>query len=426
MSDPIRINRRWVLGATLVGAGSAACGNVAQGEGGIDVRDYGAKGDGIADDAAAFQRAIDTAAKQGGGVVTFGPGTYLMRYRASDDGDGGSAITLRSGVTLQGTDRDRCIIRVADRQHGPGTYARTIASKGEIARAALRSFTIDGNRAGQGQFKDDFGGGAVLLGWKGRCVEITVEDLVVRNAVGQGIMLQGSIENVSRRLRIANNRVEGTAFIGIQCSQFDGVSITGNRVLNCYDNGIDIYGDDTKGHSTVATSRNATITDNEIRGCSIGVFLETVADSVTARNIISGCRIAGVRVNRIHGEPRNLTIAENQISATPIGVAIGGDTGGVMVRDNRIEGFKVAGVEFSYNVSRITVTANRFRPATAETPIILGKPTIENANPAEQLAHIRVSGNRIPAGHAQSSQFVNRYKRTVDIMVGEFSTLPRS
>lgn len=414
------IDRRWMLGGTLLAVASAACGQTGRIGNAGSVRAFGAKGDGVTDDGPAIQRAIDAAAQAGGGIVTLDPGTYLLRYQPSEDGDGGSALTLRSGVTIEGTDRARCILKLAGNQLGPGSYARIIASKGEIRDAALRGFTIDGSRQAQGEFRDTFGGAAVLLGWKGRCVNITVENLHVHDAVGQGIMLQGSIENVSRNLRIAGNLVERASFIGIQCSQFDGVQIVSNQINDCYDNAIDVYGDDTSGHSTVVTSHHATITDNRIRGCSIGVFLETVADCVAARNVIADCRVAGVRVNRIHGEPRNLKIERNRITGTPIGVAIGGDTGGVAIRDNDIRGFNKAGIEFSYNVSRITATGNRFVPATSSTPIVLGNPTVLGSTPEEQLAHITIQGNRVPRGHPADKRFVNRYRRVAEVTVGGF------
>jgi polygalacturonase len=55
----------------------------------FNVRDYGAKGDGVSNNTAAIQQAIDAAAKQAGTVV-FPAGTYLS-----------GAIFVKSGVTLK-------------------------------------------------------------------------------------------------------------------------------------------------------------------------------------------------------------------------------------------------------------------------------------------------------------------------------------
>jgi polygalacturonase len=55
----------------------------------VNVRDSGAAGDGVANDTAALQKAIDTAAAGGGGEVFFPPGTYLT-----------GSIELKSHVTL--------------------------------------------------------------------------------------------------------------------------------------------------------------------------------------------------------------------------------------------------------------------------------------------------------------------------------------
>lgn len=58
----------------------------------IDVKAHGAVGDGITDDAAAIQAAIDAAAAQGGGRVVLPAGTYLVV----------GGLTLKTGVTLAG------------------------------------------------------------------------------------------------------------------------------------------------------------------------------------------------------------------------------------------------------------------------------------------------------------------------------------
>ncbi|WP_174241969.1 glycosyl hydrolase family 28-related protein [Teichococcus oryzae] len=59
----------------------------------LHVRDFGAVGDGITDDAAAIQAALNAAAAQGGGTVQLGP----RRYRVA-----ASELDVKDGVFLQG------------------------------------------------------------------------------------------------------------------------------------------------------------------------------------------------------------------------------------------------------------------------------------------------------------------------------------
>lgn len=407
------------LSAALVATASSAC---AQGGRGrvYDVKDFGARGNGTSNDAGAFQRAIDTAAAAGGGTVRFGPGTFLVQLQPARDGTGVEAFALHGNVSLEGADRARSVIRLANGQRGPGTYARIVSSVGPLSGIAVRDFTIEANRAGQGAFRDDGNGGALVLGRGSRCDDVAVERVTVRGANGQGIMVLGANGKPGRNLRVADCLVERASYIGIQSSQFDGLVIERNTVSDCVDNGIDIYGNDDIDHSTVATSRNGLLRANTVRNCSIGIFLETVADCQTVDNVVTDCRTAGVRVNRINGEPRNLDIRNNRITGGPVGVAMGGDTGGVTIAANTIHGFTKAGVLFGYNVSYVTVTGNQFIPAGPVVPIVLGEPVDPKREPQEQLAFITVQSNRVSRGHRADRMFVSRYRREWQVKTGDF------
>ena len=66
----------------------------------FDVRAYGAKGDGVAKDTAAIQKAVDAASAAGGGTVEFEPGTYLTgSIWLKDNVD----FHLGPGATLKGS-----------------------------------------------------------------------------------------------------------------------------------------------------------------------------------------------------------------------------------------------------------------------------------------------------------------------------------
>lgn len=58
----------------------------------LNVRDFGAVGDGLADDAAAIQKALDTAGSAGGGIVFLPTGNYLCK----------GTLVLPRAVTLEG------------------------------------------------------------------------------------------------------------------------------------------------------------------------------------------------------------------------------------------------------------------------------------------------------------------------------------
>lgn len=67
----------------------------------FNVRDFGAKGDGLTNDSSAIQLAIEAAYAAGGGVVWFPDGTYLLL----------TALNLRSGVVLGGAGRDKVTLK---------------------------------------------------------------------------------------------------------------------------------------------------------------------------------------------------------------------------------------------------------------------------------------------------------------------------
>ena len=79
-----------------------------------NVVSYGAKGDGVTDDAPAIQNAINAAKNAGGGVVYLPAGTYRLYAARSVDADLGANLELFDGVTVKGAGPASTVV-VADR-----------------------------------------------------------------------------------------------------------------------------------------------------------------------------------------------------------------------------------------------------------------------------------------------------------------------
>jgi Pectate lyase superfamily protein len=82
------------------------------------VKDFGAIGDGIADDRTAIQATIDDVARHRGGVVYFPVGSYKITITTPAPGQfpWPRALTIRPNITLQGVDAKSSIIKLADNQ----------------------------------------------------------------------------------------------------------------------------------------------------------------------------------------------------------------------------------------------------------------------------------------------------------------------
>lgn len=401
--------------AALPGTASAVPAS-ARDEDPLSVRAFGAIGDGRADDRAAIQAAIDHVAARGGGTVVLPMGRFRIAFTPTKDGPIG--LWMRSGVRLQGADRLRSVLVFADGQRGPGTFGRIIAS-GVLVDASLADFTLEANRAGQGVERDATNGAAIMLGTGGAHVErVTVENLIVRNANGQGIQIVGHPNAVSRDVVIRGNRVEGSSFIGIQVSHFTGLVIDDNDIADCRDNGIDVYGDNFVTNSNTCTSTLARITANRVRRCASGVFLETVAEIDVTANLFDACRVMGLHINRIHGEPSGIMIAGNRTRGTPIGASMTGDFGGVTFQGNHYSGFSVAALQFGLNgdgnVSFVAANGNTFDCRHTTCPVVLG------CAPKGVLSWIRVTGNIVMGLPRPDRLFVNLFGTNNDVHVGNF------
>lgn len=118
----------------------------------FNVFDYGAKGDGVSDDTLAIQKAINAAAKAGGGEVYLPHGTYIVSGPNSD----GGCLTLKSHVTLNGERMGLTTLKLADGSSNDVAGLIHTAAHFNTTDTTISNLTLDGNKANTSGTVDGF------------------------------------------------------------------------------------------------------------------------------------------------------------------------------------------------------------------------------------------------------------------------------
>ncbi|WP_308812183.1 glycosyl hydrolase family 28-related protein [Pseudomonas japonica] len=151
----------------------------------FNVRDYGAKGDGIADDTQAIQQAIDAAAKAGGGQVYVPQGTYML----SGANDDGGCLTLKSNVNLNGERMGLAILKLADGSSEDIAGLIHTVSDANTLNASIRNLTLDGNKGNTGGTVDGIVTGSAT-GDTAHTVGLTLAGVELQHLSGDGLRAQ--------------------------------------------------------------------------------------------------------------------------------------------------------------------------------------------------------------------------------------------
>ncbi len=224
----------------------------------FDVKDFGARGDGIAKDTAALQKAIDAAGGAGGGVVWVPAGRYLS-----------GTVRLKSNVTLHlapgsvilaspdNADFDPYetlpFESVSDKETTYFHYA-LVRAEGVHDIAITGEGAIDGNRTKRGGPKTV----AIKL-----CERVTIRGVTVRNAPNYAISLWGTDYVTIDGVTILNGYADG----------IDPDSCRHVRIANCYidahDDAICPKASPSMGMANRRPVENLTVTNCVLRtGCN--------------------------------------------------------------------------------------------------------------------------------------------------------------
>ena len=166
----------------------------------VNVEDYGAVGDGVANDATAIQAAI-TAAAASGGVVFFPRATYLCQ----------SILTLATGVTL---DLGGSTLKIGA---SIGASARLLTVAG-VSNVVIRDGIIDGDKASFATATEQRHNIHIT-----NSSNITLRDLVTKNAKGDGIYVGDSISGACSNVTFTNVTADTNHRQGLSVVAVDGL-----------------------------------------------------------------------------------------------------------------------------------------------------------------------------------------------------------
>ena len=311
-------------------------------DGTVNVKQYGAIGNGVTDDTLAIQNAIDDESVE---EVIIPKGTFIISLDDINYGFRGTGIglKLKSNMILKGTGTLKL------KEGSKGVSSSIISNTVEtIENVKIEDITIDGNRdnvTGKTNNICLFGGTNCL-----------VKNVKSFNSSFCGIMSRDLCHNIV----IENNYVDGCNEIGIQVSYCTNAIINKNRVKNCIDNGIDVYWDDeNNAHTDTKTYTN--ITNNFIDTTKYGIFLESTSYFTVIGNTILNSNWAGIILNRIHtGANRNIIssniLRQENNGGTGIKVS---NCGMTIITNNMINNFSCA-FTFSHSANGLMINGNFF------------------------------------------------------------------
>lgn len=293
-----------------------------------NVQEFGAKGDGITDDTAAIQAAIDAAAAAGGGEVYVPPGTYIVTA-GEEPSDG--CLMLKSNVHMYGDGMGVSNIKVADGSDTKITGVIRSAYGEETHDFGLSNLTIDGNRDNTtGKIDGWFNG--YIPGEEGYDSNVTLDgveikdcsgygfdpheqtvNMVIKNSVSHGNGLDGFVADFLTDSIFENNVAYNNDRHGFNVvTSTNDFTLKDNVAYNNGGGGIVVQ----RGSENIPSPSNIIITGGEVYGNGAeGVLIKLSSDVTLSGVYIHDNSSAGVR---IYGS-NNVEVSDNTLSNNALG-----------------------------------------------------------------------------------------------------------
>jgi len=302
---------------------------------GFQVKDFGARGDGVTDDTAAFGRAFAAVSAYGGGVVYVPPGRYRV-----------GKLFVPSGCVLTGAGTASWI-QLLDNTNA--TFLNIVG-----VDITVSNLQIDGNASGQSNKSALYDAVAMFP----PAQRVRIHDCWVHDAIGYQIVAFPGCSDIV----VARNIVSGGAEEGIECQGSSDFRAVGNLVQESGNNGIYVWSNTSQS----GTCRAATIAGNVVSDWSRtspgwgGIVVDDGATDVTVTgNALAGTpgTGTGIAVSSEGPPPQRVAVSANTVAGvagvairvrnsrhTPVSGNVVSDTGGAGIQLwNAVTGISVAG-----------------------------------------------------------------------------------
>lgn len=285
-----------------------------------NVRDYGAKGDGVSDDYAAIKAAVVAAEAEGGGSVYFPRGTYVM---ARHDQYSGIWLSQDKPLRFRGDGVGVSAIKMA-----PGAYAGDFyLFRVESDFVEFANLTLDGNRVNIPASDEQ----THLIQLKSTR-HFLARNVEFKNARGDGIKIVGETTALVDDLVIDGCTFRDNGRSGITAQRaFHNTHFTNNYFVGTSDQSIDFEPTGNGAPYTVVVTGNIiehTTLTQAVTICGIS-DADRVHDVLFANNIVTGGSLMMI-------DTRNVVVSGNRIAASPgmraVNVARGHD--GLVIANN--------------------------------------------------------------------------------------------